>query len=422
VGLVGLGITLGVAGGVGAILGVAKVTDGPWLFLPAGAVAFAVVATGTGALSVRGLDEARRRRWLRRIAGVSGVVALVSAVALLWPLGDPARAAEAVPGQQYWDLPTGSRIAYVRVPAEGRPRPVPVVFLHGGPGVAMMSVDAPFFGQLAQDGYDVYLFDQAGAGLSARLDDPTQYTIARNVADLEAIRQEIGAERMVLVGHSWGGTIAASYLAEYPERVEKVAFSAPGALYWPDMGSAGNGMLGRLTPDQRWQALTPLLAPRALMAYALTNVNPRAARAYASDRELDARFDVLYARSAPGLFCDVLQPRHEEVHGLGYFANQVPQTATAPRPVDPRPALRNVQTPALVLKPSCDYLPWGMAVEYRDTLPNAQMIYVPRAGHQAYQEQPELYFGALRAFLLGEALPVAPYTGEEPPADYTGVR
>jgi proline iminopeptidase len=285
-----------------------------------------------------------------------------------------------------------------------------------------MAHDARFFGQLARDGYDVYLYDQAGAGLSARLADPTQYTVARNAADLEAVRQSIGAERVILIGHSWGGTVAATYMAEHPERVEKVVFSAPGALYWGDMGSSGTGMIGRLTNDQRWQVYRALLAPRALTAYALTQINPRAARAYASDRELDARFDVLFARTAPGLYCDVNAPVEGTAYGMGFFANQVPQSGSAARPVDPRPALRGVQTPALVLKPSCDYLPWRLAVEYRDTLPNAQMVYIPDAGHQAYEEQPELYLSAVRAFLLGEPLPNDAYRDREPPTDYSGVR
>jgi len=96
--------------------------------------------------------------------------------------------------------------------------------------------------------------------------------------------------------------------------------------------------------------------------------------------------------------------------------------ADAPLPPDPRPALRTVRTPALVLKGSCDYLPWALTREYRDTLPNAALVYLPGAGHQAYQEQPEPYLAAVRAFLLGTQLPVPPYTGQEPPPDYSGER
>jgi len=42
--------------------------------------------------------------------------------------------------------------------------------------------------------------------------------------------------------------------------------------------------------------------------------------------------------------------------------------------------LRGLATPALVVKGSCDYLPWSVATDYRDTLPAARMVYCPVLG------------------------------------------
>lgn len=418
----GLGLLLALGTGIGVLLGVASVSAAPAFFLVSGLGAFALVAAASSALATRGLDASRQRSWRLSLAGAAGLLGLVAALAVLVPLHDPAMPAAAVPGQRFWDLPTGSRIAYVKMPAVGATKPTPIIFVHGGPGVAMMAEDARFFGQLARDGYDVYVYDQIGAGLSPRLADPTQYTLARTVADLEAIRQRIGAERVILIGHSWGGSVAATYLAAHPDRVEKVVFSSPGAVYWAEMGTSGMGMLGRLTAEQRWQVIEKLLPPRALLAYQLVQVNPRAAHAFAGDHELDARQDQVFASAAPGLFCDVHTPPEEAVSGLGFYANQVPQATNTPLPPDPRPALRTLRTPALVLKGSCDYIPWRLTREYLDTLPNAQLVYLPGAGHQAYQERPERYLATVRAFLQGAPLPVQPYQGQEPPPDYTGVR
>jgi len=41
---------------------------------------------------------------------------------------------------------------------------------------------------------------------------------------------------------------------------------------------------------------------------------------------------------------------------------------------------RGLATPALVVKGSCDYLPWSVATDYRDTLPAARMVYCPVLG------------------------------------------
>src|SRR3712207_2805724 len=76
-----------------------------------------------------------------------------------------------------------------------------------------MKGDAEYFGRLAGDGFNVYVYDEVGSGRSSRLEDPRGYTLERDVADLEAIREEIGAKRLVLIGHSYGGTLAAAYAA-----------------------------------------------------------------------------------------------------------------------------------------------------------------------------------------------------------------
>ncbi|WP_373281536.1 alpha/beta fold hydrolase [Microtetraspora fusca] len=127
---------------------------------------------------------------------------------------------------RYWNLPTGSRIAYSHVPASGAARPTPVVFLHGGPGTANDGV-SPAGKALAADGFDVYAYDQLGAGRSSRLSDVTGYTVARQVADLDAIRREIGTEKIILVGQSWGGALAAHYMAAH-DRARPARRDQPG--------------------------------------------------------------------------------------------------------------------------------------------------------------------------------------------------
>ena len=130
----------------------------------------------------------------------------------------------------YWDLSTGSRIAYIFHPAEGNAHSAPIIYLHGGPAVPTRTSNYEFFKQFTQDGFNVYLYDQIGTGLSSQPDDISDYTLERNVADLEAIRQEIGAEKIILVGTSWGSVLAAYYLEQYPDNVEKVVYMSPGVL------------------------------------------------------------------------------------------------------------------------------------------------------------------------------------------------
>jgi len=281
-----------------------------------------------------------------------------------------------------------------------------------------MRGDATYFGQLTQDGFDVYVYDQVGSGRSSRLADPTQYTVTRHVADLEAIRQQIGADRVILIGHSYGALIAAGYLSEHGEHVAAAVFASPEPL--PGTGDRSNaGLTGRLPLGERLGVYRLLVWPRALLGYALLQVNPRAAHAFVGDREMDARFDRVYNRSRAALHCDDAAAG-PELHGLGFYAWGYPQSAASEPAADPRPALAQQSTPALVIKGSCDYLSWSSAIAYRDALPNGQLIYLHAAGHNAYQDQPDQFLAALRAFLTGQPLPIAPWVGSALPGDYEG--
>jgi hypothetical protein len=88
-------------------------------------------------------------------------------------------------------------------PSEFRCAPIPSSFCTAVRGYLADDLDHAFYRQFAADGFRVYLYDQVGSGLSSRL-RVRDYTLERDVADLEAIRQQIGADRLILIGHSWG--------------------------------------------------------------------------------------------------------------------------------------------------------------------------------------------------------------------------
>jgi proline iminopeptidase len=101
-----------------------------------------------------------------------------------------------------------------------------LVMIHGGPGMDMGYM-VPDFRPLEAHHRLLY-YDQRGSGRSELLrDDASLYTMARHVADLEALRRQFGLERMTLVAHSFGPAIAASYAIAHPERVARMIFLGP---------------------------------------------------------------------------------------------------------------------------------------------------------------------------------------------------
>ena len=98
----------------------------------------------------------------------------------------------------------------------GNPHGLPVLFLHGGPGAGCESVHRRFFDPTL---YHIVLFDQRGCGQSTPYAELSNNTTWHLVADIETIRQQLGIERWVVFGGSWGSTLGLAYAETHSERV-----------------------------------------------------------------------------------------------------------------------------------------------------------------------------------------------------------
>jgi len=159
----------------------------------------------------------------------------------------------------------------------GSPEGVPAVFLHGGPGSGCRPDQRRLFDPQR---FRAVLFDQRGAGRSTPkrcLEDNTTDAL---VGDIETIRAELGIERWMLVGGSWGSTLAVAYAEAYPERVtgmvlravflgsrEEVewAFVKAAPTFFPELWRA---FLAPLPPEERDD-------PLAAYGRRLTDPDPR---------------------------------------------------------------------------------------------------------------------------------------------------
>lgn len=97
----------------------------------------------------------------------------------------------------------------------GNPDGRPVVFLHGGPGCGTSPTCRQFFDP---DFYRIILFDQRGSGNSkphACLENNDTDSI---IQDMEKIREELGIEKWLVFGGSWGSTLALSYALKHPDK------------------------------------------------------------------------------------------------------------------------------------------------------------------------------------------------------------
>jgi pimeloyl-ACP methyl ester carboxylesterase len=330
--------------------------------------------------------------------------------------------AEVVPyaNTKYWQLPTGSVIAYSEYdPPQGvAVRPEAIVYLHGGPGVRQGPFDQEIYGSFAASGFRVFLYDQAGSGLSGFLPHLRDYTVARFVNDLEAIRQKIGVEKLILIGHSWGSTLAVSYMAKYPTHVAKAVFHSPGQIW--RLESREEYDFSRT--DVRHQRLPGW---RLLAALFLRDRNPEAAENLVPQLESEILVVPSFRQTIGTVVCkgnfnklptDLIGALdgHENPGVNPYVLQElVPDTEHAEG--DPHAALRENHTPAILLYPECNYLSWSGAVDYRRTMPNLKIYYMPKAGHYIQFEQPDLLKRVILAFLLDQPDAISPYISDADP-------
>lgn len=149
------------------------------------------------------------------------------------------------------DVGDGQRIYWER---HGDPDGIPVVHLHGGPGGGGGRGGRTMFDRNV---FHTVLFDQRGCGGSVpNVADPAvsleHNTTWHLVDDIERLRREIGVEKWLVYGISWGATLALAYAQRHPDRVTGLLLAAvttttPREIDWLYHGA------GRLFPDA-WDA------------------------------------------------------------------------------------------------------------------------------------------------------------------------
>lgn len=369
-GLVGA-VLLGVAAGAGAMYGVAAHAPYLWVLVLAGVAVAALLAAALARWPAR---WARLRP--RRAAVCAGLAAmlpffgLVAAVAMT-PERTPINGLQDPRGPHaQLRVDTGSTLATWRIAPDGARRGTPVVFLHGGPGSYVRTRDFEVGAGLRGAGFETVYFDQAGSGASADL-PIFDYSIARAVADVEALRKALQADRMVLWGQSWGASLAAAYVLAHPDRVAGVVFESPGDF---------PGAPARLDYTATDQTVPFSPTPRDAVLYLLINHAPQLADAWMPQAEHHAYNDAIGAgRDFRGYQCKGAGPieRPDSSGGSSLYAHQRLLGDLAAQPLVAASALR---APALVIRGECDFIDGPTARRYVQAF-GATLVEPPGVGH-----------------------------------------
>lgn len=134
----------------------------------------------------------------------------------------------------------------IYVETVGRAGGIPAVYLHGGPGSGCQPDHRRLFDPLR---FHAVLFDQRGAGRSRPKGSREANTLEHLIADMEVIRKNLGFERWLVVGGSWGATLALAYAQAYPRCVSGIVLRATFLGTRGELESAFLSNLPRLYPE-----------------------------------------------------------------------------------------------------------------------------------------------------------------------------
>lgn len=257
------------------------------------------------------------------------------------------------------------------------PEGAPVLIAHhGGGGIGSLGEPKSTFGPLS-DIFRVVVFDARGCGLS---DAVPPYSHAQWAADVEGLREWIGAEQIVVAGGSYGGFIAMEYAVAYPDRVRAMILrdtAADGSNL--ELAFANAREQTRVEID--WDHFDRYWSGRVDSDEELKSYWGELIPLY--DQEYDP------VRSAAAVEAGIY--RHE-AHNWCFQHNW---------PVyDLKPALPGLTCPTLVTVGRTDWVtPVSCAQTITDLLPNSELVVFEHSGHSPQIEERALFQQTMRDFL-----------------------
>jgi proline iminopeptidase len=251
----------------------------------------------------------------------------------------------------------------------------PVIAVNGGPGLThAYMVQNDLWTRVAQNRLVVF-YDQRGNGGSTRLAPNAPQTMEAQVADLEALRASLGAEKVDLVGDSFGGFLVLAYTLAHPDHVRRLVVSD---------GLPGWKAIAHPMPD----IFPDLDAETERQVKAL----PRGKQA----DDLEFRAHIRKCFYSP----ELAQRYLDHFQDMGFNAAVSEQVNAATQNVDLTPQLGTISVRTLILTGRFDVnvapiTAWRMA----QAIPGAQFHVFEHSGHLPSYEEPGEYLKQVSTFL-----------------------
>lgn len=267
----------------------------------------------------------------------------------------------------------------------------PLFFIAGGPGNNHYGLRR--FDSLSTTNKLVY-YDAFGRGKSDTAKVVTEYSLERDIDDLEDLRKEMGFDKINILGHSYGGVVAQGYAIKYPENVSHliIANSFHSYLMWQENCDNSNHeiktnypeiweelmevrMQGFVSSDPVHYEIYDRVPYGFLYSYNPENFKPSGRKPYPNPLNRKLYYQ-LVGRDGDFLITS----------DIGTF--------------DYRKELKNLKMPILIYGGRYDRVAVPrMMVQFKTYCPQAEFVIFEESGHNPQVEEPTKLFALIREFL-----------------------
>lgn len=273
-----------------------------------------------------------------------------------------------------------SVVTHYEVFGEGEP----LLIINGGPGFSSEGFRA--LAQLLATGRQTIIYDQRGTGKSTleRIDSST-LSMDLMAQDIEDLREELGFKSWNVMGHSFGGILASYYTSKFPERVEKLIYSASGGVDLQFVDYFPQSLAARLTSQQQ----------DSLNHY--SGIIAAGDNSYASSLKRAQFLAPAYVvdQSHVPVIAERLTQGNMTINGL-VFQDLFKIS------YDCKEALKSFEKPVLIIQGMQDVIRPETAEIAHDVFPNSSLILLDNCGHYGWLDQKEKYLSAVNRFLQNE--------------------
>lgn len=271
----------------------------------------------------------------------------------------------------------------------------PLVLIAGGPGGSHRGLRR--FDSLAASGFQLIYFDGFGRGQSDTAKDVKEYTLERDIEDIEGLRKAMHLDKISVLGHSYAGVVAQGYAIKYSEHVSHLilANTFHSFIMWQENDDNSNHEIktnypevwdelmkirekGAVSSDEDHQELYGRVPYGFLYAY-----NP-------------ARFEpdtTVKRKPYPNNFNTKLYYQMVGRDGDFIVGNDIGN-------FDYRQQLKDLGMPVLIIGGRYDRVAVPrMTVKYKQYCPQAKFVMFERSGHNPQVKEPEKLFPLIVSLL-----------------------